>query len=82
MSKFRVGDLVVGTQNSPYRVTNKYSICKVTYVSDLSYCFGDIEVKLLHNEKMKSRVGEIFNVDSKYFTLYREPDNFRRTKYE
>ena len=78
MSKFRVGDLVVGTQNSPYSVTNKYSICKVTYVSDLPYRYGDIEVKMLHNEKRKSRVGNIFKVNSEYFTLYREPGNFRR----
>ena len=82
MGRLKVGDLVVGTQNSPYRITDKYSICKVTYVSDFPYWFSDIEVKLLHNEKRKSRVGEIFKVNSEYFTLYREPDNFRRIKYE
>lgn len=47
MSKFKVGDLVIGNENCYYSITNKTTICKVVKVVDDKY----MKVKVIKHFK-------------------------------
>ena len=70
MNKFKVGDLVRGTKNSPYEITDKdMTLGKVigTYEKN-EHCEADICVKVLKHRRL-SEVGYIFSVNSQYLDL-------------
>lgn len=60
---FCVGDIVTGTKEKQYVVTNNQGIMRVEEVWDENI----IVVKLLSHETMKDFIGQIFRVDSSYF---------------
>ena len=73
MSKFRVGDLVVGTQNSPYGIANKDSICEILSIRENFYVEGsDMEIYVIKG----NYTGETVNASSRMFNLHKS--NFRR----
>ena len=78
MSKFRVGDLVVGTQNSPYGIANKDSICEILSIREDFY--NDLYVRVVSHIYYKETLGEEYTLSSCYFNLYKEKTNFRRNK--
>ena len=78
MSKFRVGDLITGKLKSPYSITTKDSICEILFIS--GNFDGDIRVRLVSHKDYKELLGEEYEVRSCYFNLYREANNFRRSK--
>ena len=64
-NKFKIGDLIRGTRNGMYAVTDEeMARGKVTIVYDND----NIEVEILEH-KNQSRVGEKYDVESKYFEL-------------
>ena len=80
MHKFKVGDLVIGTLGAPYVKTDRYSICKIISIEEEDF-YEDIRVQIVHHKEHKEYTGEEYDVSSRYFRLYREPNNFRRYMY-
>ena len=68
MNKFKVGDLVRGTKNSPYNITDeKMTLGKVVKVyGEDEHCEDDICVKVLEHRR-QCEVGHMFPVESRYF---------------
>lgn len=65
MNKFKVGDLVRGTKNSPYNITDEdMTLGKVVDV----YKEDGICVKILEH-RQQCEVGYTFSVNSQYFDL-------------
>ena len=60
---FRVGDIVTGTKEKPYAITNNQGIMRVEEVRDDNM----IVVRLLSHETKKDFIGRRFSVDSAYF---------------
>ena len=60
---FRVGDIVTGTKEKLYVITNNQGIMRVEEVWDENI----IVVKLLSHETEKDFIGQRFSVDSAYF---------------
>ena len=60
---FRVGDIVTGTKEKQYVITNNQGIMRVEEVCDENI----IVVRLLSHETMKDFIGQRFSVDSAYF---------------
>ena len=76
MYKFKVGDLVTDNLESRYTITNRYSICKI--ISIREHLYEDLMVQVVHHKESKEFIGEVYSVRSGFFSLYREPNNFRR----
>ena len=73
MNKFKVGDFIKGTKNSPYHITNENMY--LGEVTQVDKC-GNINVKIL-NHKYKHRIGERYPLlCSKYFKLAFPADNY------
>ena len=70
MSKFRVGDLVVGTQNSPYVIADKDSICEILSIRENFH--ADLYVRVVSHKYYKETLGEEYTLSSRYFNLYKE----------
>ena len=64
---FRIGDLITGTDDNPYRVTNKYYIMEVTEVSE------DLITVIVPRYSEDCD----FTVESKYFTLIKRKPTFK-----
>lgn len=60
---FRVGDIVTGTKEKPYAITNNQGIMRVEEVCDDNM----IVVRLLSHKTMKDFIGRRFSVESCYF---------------
>ena len=60
---FRVGDIVTGTKEKQYVITNNQGIMRVEEVCDENI----IVVRLLSHETMKDFIGQRFSVESCYF---------------
>ena len=60
---FHVGDIVTGTKEKLYVITNNQGIMRVEEVWDENI----IVVKLLSHETKKDFIGRRFSVDSAYF---------------
>ena len=60
---FHVGDIVTGTKEKLYVITNNQGIMRVEEVWDENI----IVVKLLSHETKKDFIGQRFSVDSAYF---------------
>ena len=76
MYKFKIGDLVTGNSESRYAITNSYSICKIISIKE--HLYEDLMVQVVHHKESKEYIGEVYSVRSGFFSLYREPNNFRR----
>ena len=70
MNKFKVGDLVRGTKNSPYNITDeKMTLGEVVKVyGEDEHRKDDICVKVLEHRRQRE-VGLAFPVKSRYFEL-------------
>ena len=68
MNKFKVGDLVRGTKNSPYNITDEAMMLgEVVEVYEEAEDYEeDIRVKILEHPSRRW-VGKNFTVDSRYF---------------
>ena len=68
MNKFKVGDLVRGTKNSPYNITDEdMTLGEVVKVyGEDEHCEDDICVKVLEHRGSRE-IGHTFPVESKYF---------------
>lgn len=68
MNKFKVGDLVKGTQNSPYNITDEdMTLGEVIEVyKEDEHRKDDICVKVLEHRRSRE-VGHTFPVESQYF---------------
>lgn len=69
MSKFKVGDLVIGDEDCSYSITNKTTICKVVKVVDDKY----MKVKVIKHFKDRPTFyskDTIFHVRCEYFKKY------------
>ena len=68
MNKFKVGDLVRGTNRGPYSITNENmtlgEVVEVYKGDEARY--GDIRVKILEHPR-RDLIGEDFTVESRYF---------------
>lgn len=60
---FRVGDIVTGTKEKLYAITNNQGIMRVEEVCDENI----IVVRLLFHETKKDFIDRRFSVDSAYF---------------
>lgn len=60
---FRVGDIVTGTKEKLYVITNNQGIMRVEEVRDDNM----IVVRLLFHETKKDFIGRRFSIDSAYF---------------
>lgn len=60
---FRVGDIVTGTKEKLYVITNNQGIMRVEEICDDNM----IVVRLLSHETKKDFIGRRFSVDSGYF---------------
>ena len=60
---FRVGDIVTGTKEKQYVITNNKGIMRVEEVRDDNM----IIVRLLSHETKKDFIGRRFSVNSSYF---------------
>lgn len=60
---FRVGDIVTGTKEKLYVITNNQGIMRVEEVWDENM----IVVRLLSHKTKKDFIGQRFSVDSAYF---------------
>ena len=70
MNKFKVGDLVRGTESSPYNITTEdMTLGEVIEVYRREEGYGgDIRVKVLEHRRSRG-IGSIFSVKSQYFDL-------------
>ena len=77
---FNVGDIVTGTLNSPYRITNSFGEYLVIETDINSSFYGKrcIRVKVLERGLDKSWDGYTFIVLPKHFTKVKRKNNFRR----
>lgn len=71
MSKFKVGDLVIGNEKCYYSITNKTTICKVVKVIGTEYMQVKVVEQLEGVDDYVSR-DTIFDVKMKYFKKYRK----------
>ena len=62
---FKIGDLVIGTNNNPYTLTNKHTVMTVTGFNTKGT--KDLRVSIKDGPSCG-----VFNVESKYFTLYKQ----------
>ena len=71
MNKFKVGDLVRGTKNSPYNITDEdMTLGRVTRVYEEDELYkDDICVEVLEHRRSIREVGYDFPVNSQYFDL-------------
>ena len=84
MNKFKVGDLLVGTKNSPYEITNQCVIVKVLYNDGEN---GGIYVRVVKlHPSASENTKQLFEsnhwmgfedwVSSKFFKLYKDADYY------
>ena len=68
MNKFKVGDLVRGTKNSPYNITDEaMTLGEVVEVYEESEDYEeDICVKILEHRRSRE-IGHMFSAESQYF---------------
>lgn len=69
MSNFKIGDVVTGTDDAPYRITDKDGTFEVvTSPSDHSFA-----IKILTHRRYSGELGTVFYyVNPKYFTLVKK----------
>ena len=71
--KFKIGDIVRGTKNRIYSITNE-DMTKGLVVYVRSYDEDDeIEIKVLEHKTKPEEIGHSFSVKSKFFELYDDP---------
>ena len=63
--KFKVGDVITGKEGNGYVYTTNESVLLVTDIIDSER----VEVKLLDHKVLPDKIGEEFEVESKYFKL-------------
>lgn len=79
MNKFKVGDLLVGTEKNPYGITNQWAIVKVLYISDDDAIYVEV-IKLRPTAPESAKQDFESNhfagfedwVNSHYFKLYND----------
>ena len=69
MSKFKVGDLVIGNEDNYYSITNKEAICRVVKIIDDKHMKIKVCKHSYGNEQYFSK-DTIYNVTAKYFKKY------------
>ena len=70
--KFKIGDIVRGTKNRIYSITNE-DMTKGVVVYVRSYDEDDeIEIKVLEHKTKPEEIGHSFSVKSKFFEPVRE----------
>ena len=69
MSKFKVGDLVIGNEDNYYSITNKEAICRVVKIIDDKYMKIKVCKHSYENEQYFSK-DTVYNVTAKYFKKY------------
>lgn len=77
---FKVGDIITGTLNSPYKITNSFGEYLVIETGINSPFYGKrcIRVKVLESGLDKRWEGSTFIVLPEHFTKVKRKDNFRR----
>ena len=77
---FKLGDIITGTPNSPYKITNSFGEYLVieTGINSPFYEKKCILVKVLESGLDKSWEGSTFKVLPEHFTKVKRKDNFRR----
>lgn len=65
MSKFNVGDIIVGNTSDKYGFTNDRAICEVVGINKAR--LNEIEVRIIYREEFDGST--TFDVESKYFDL-------------
>ena len=81
---FQVGDIITGTLNSPYKITNSFGEYLVietgvkTGINSPFYGKRCIRVKVLESGLDKMWNGYTFIVLPEHFTKVKRKDNFRR----
>lgn len=70
MTKFNVGDIIVGNDKNFYVHTTDRCICKVVDTYEPSYSGKDMDVEVIyHADDCSECKGEVYEVCSKYFDL-------------
>ena len=64
-TKFKVGDVITGKEGNGYVYTTNESVLLVTDIIDSER----VEVKLLDHKVLPDKIGEEYEVESKYFKL-------------
>lgn len=81
--KFKVGDIVTGTKDNDYGITNKDmtrgEVVEVYNVSGYSGYEDDIKIKVLEHRTDPRKVGASYPVESKYFKLVQVADQINAT---
>jgi hypothetical protein len=78
VSRFKVGDIVIGNEDNHYGITNRENICKVVgFISENEYppintqgtveVGDDMYVEVIESKDFEYDVGKIFPVDSSRF---------------
>jgi hypothetical protein len=69
---FKVGDLVIGTKDNPYTITNEHTVCIVTDIKmPPSEQPPRIEVAVYKDRPYTIEKDIAFPVEMSYFVLYR-----------
>ena len=67
MSKFNVGDIIVGNNKDMYGYTNSNAICEVVGTDSCSK--DNTQVKIIYHTEMEKPGTTVFSVQDKYFDL-------------
>ena len=67
MSKFNVGDIIVGNSKDMYGYTNNKAICEVVRTDACSR--DNIQIKMIYHTEMEKPYTTVFSVQDKYFDL-------------
>lgn len=68
MSKFNVGDIIVGNNKDMYGYTNNKAICEVVG-TDTCSSRDNIQIKMIYHTEMEKPCTTVFSVQDKYFDL-------------
>lgn len=72
MAMFNVGDLIIGTEENTYGITNKYAICEVTERLERANYIQVKVVDFVEGYPSDDGLNEFFPVDEKRFKLYKK----------
>lgn len=72
MSRFKVGDFIIGNEENDYNVTNKYNVCGIVEVLGEGFFMVKIVIATLEHS---NAIGNMWAVEGDQFKFYGVPDN-------